>query len=136
MLLILIFFILAFILILIYHIKDNKKIHENFDINNKNFSIPNINLDDYGDIYLNIDQNTKNNSSNNNDSNNNDSNNNDSNNNDSNNNDSNNNDSNINNLKKNNKLQNIVYNSKDSIYGIYAWTNNPDFYIPSKDGIH
>ena len=116
MLLILIFFILAFILILIYHIKDNKKIHENFDINNKNFSIPNINLDDYGDIYLNIDQNTKNNSSNNNDSNNN--------------------DSNINNLKKNNKLQNIVYNSKDSIYGIYAWTNNPDFYIPSKDGIH
>ena len=63
--LILIFFILAFSIILIYYIKDNKKVLEQFDINNKNFSIPNINLDDYGDIHLNIGQNTKNNDTNN-----------------------------------------------------------------------
>jgi hypothetical protein len=107
--LILIFFILIFLIILIYHIKDNKKVHENF-------SIPKINLDNYGDIYLNIGQNTENNNANN--------------------------DAKINNLNENNNLknnsnlQNINYNSKDSIYGIYAWTNNPDFYIPSKDGIY
>lgn len=105
-----------------YYIK-YKKIYENLDMlkigNDKSFTIPQINLNDYSDININISNNTQ---------------------------------------KSTNKILNDkIYTdnnddidikninnipiipkkfNKTAIYGQYAWTNNPDFYIPSTNGIY
>ena len=107
--------------------KINKiKIYENLEMNNKSntksFTIPGVNLNDYGNINLNLGYNSQKSTNkvtndkkyiNENDINN-------------------------ENIQDDYDYNNIIPKkfNKKSIYGIYAWTNDPYFYIPSTDGIH
>ena len=114
--------------ILIYYLINKIKIYENLEMNNnsstKSFTIPGVNLNDYGNINLNLGYNSQKSANKitndkkyiDND---------------------NNNMNNINN-QDNYNYDNIIPKkfNKKSIYGIYAWTNDPYFYIPSTDGIH
>lgn len=112
--------LIYFIINKIFYYVKYKKIYENLDMlktgNDKSFTIPQIDLNDYGNININIENNTQKSTNK------------------------------ILNDKiytDNNDIENINNISiipkkfnKTAIYGQYAWTNNPDFYIPSADGIY
>lgn len=112
--------LIYFIINKIFYYVKYKKIYENLDMlktgNDKSFTIPQIDLNDYGNININIENNTQKSTNK------------------------------ILNDKiytDNNDIENINNTSiipkkfnKTAIYGQYAWTNNPDFYIPSADGIY
>jgi hypothetical protein len=128
------FIYFIFLSIIIYFVINNiyytnsRKIYENLDMMNKentdnsnSFSIPGINLNDYGDININIGQNSQKTTNKiinekyilNDDNN------------------------TINDI--NDDINNYIIPkkfNKKPIYGQYAWTNNPDFYIPDVDGIY